>query len=87
MTPCRDLQVEGRKTRPPERTESPMRHNIRIDLKGRDPTGPILECRTRSLPAWLWRRLFGSKSTVVVLVPGGSVNTVNIIEQMEAAKA
>ena len=63
-----------------------MRHNIRIDLKGRDPTGPILECRTRPLPAWLWRLLFGRWNSIVVLMPGGSVDSVNIIEQPEVAK-
>lgn len=61
-----------------------MRHKIRIDLKSHDPTGPILECRTRSLSAWLWRLLFGKKHSVVVLMPGGSVDSVNIIEQPEA---
>ena len=64
-----------------------MRHNIRIDLKGRDPTGPILECRTRSLPAWLWRLLFGRWNSVVVLMPSGSVDSVNIIEQPEAMRS
>lgn len=63
-----------------------MRHNIRIDLKGRDPTGTILECRTRPLPAWLWRLLFGQRSNVVVLLLGGSVDSVNIIEQPEAVR-
>ena len=62
-----------------------MRHNIRIDLNGRDPTGPILECRTRPLSTWLWRLLFGNQHSVVVLMPGGSVDTVNIVEQSETA--
>jgi len=61
-----------------------MRHSIRIDLKGRDPTGPILECRTRPLSAWLWRLLFGKRYSVVVLMLGGSVDSVNIVEQPEA---
>jgi hypothetical protein len=63
-----------------------MRHNIRIDLKGRGPAGPILECRTRPLPPWLWRLLFGGRHSVVVLMPGGSVDSVNIIEQPEGAQ-
>jgi hypothetical protein len=62
-----------------------MRHSIRIDLKGRNPTGPVLECRTRPVTAWLWRLLFGGRHKVVILVPGGSVDSVNIIEQPEAA--
>ena len=61
-----------------------MRHNIRIDLKGRDPTGPILECQTRPLAAWLWRLLFGKRHSVVVLMPGGLVDSVNSIEQPKA---
>jgi hypothetical protein len=63
-----------------------MRHSIRIDLKRRDPTGPILECRTRPLSMWLWRLLFGKRHSVVVLMPGGSVDSVNIVEQPEAAR-
>ena len=63
-----------------------MRHNIRIDLKGRDPTGPILECRMRPLSAWLWRLLFGKRHSIVVLLPGGSVDSVNIVEQPEAVR-
>ena len=49
----------GTKNPPSGKDGIPMRHNIRIDLKGRNPTGPILECRTRPLSAWLWRLLFG----------------------------
>ena len=85
MTLCRDLQVEGEKNPPSGKDGIHMRHNIRIDLKGRDPTGPILECRTRPLSAWLWRLLFGKQHSVVVLMPGGSVDTVNIVEQSETA--
>ena len=60
-----------------------MRHSIRIDLKGRDPTGPILECKTRPLSAWLWRLLFGNRHNVVVLMPGSSVDSVNVVELPE----
>ena len=64
-----------------------MRHSIRIDMKGHDPTGPIMECRTRPLSAWLWRLLFGKQHSVVVLMPGGSVDSVNIIEQLEVDRS
>ena len=63
-----------------------MRHSIRIDLKGRDASGPILECRTHPLSTWLWKLLFGKRHSVVVLMPGGSVDSVNIVEQLEAAR-
>ncbi len=63
-----------------------MRHSIRIDLKGRNPTGPILECRTHPLSTWLWKLLFGKRHSVVVLIPGGSVDSVNIVEQPEASQ-
>ena len=62
-----------------------MRHSIRINLKGRDPTSPILECRTRPLSTWLWKLLFGKRHSVVVLMPGGSVDSVNIVEQPEVS--
>lgn len=65
-----------------------MRHTIRINLKGgRPPGGPVLECQTRPVSTWLWRLLFGNRHRIVVLVPGGSVDSVNVIEQPEVVKA
>ena len=64
-----------------------MRHTICIRLKGGGrPPGPILECQTRPVSTWLWRLLFGKKHNVVVLMPGGSVDAVNVIEQAEGVK-
>ncbi len=77
--------MEGLEISPPDRMES-MRHSIRINLKGRDPTSPIVECRTHPLSTWLWRLLFGKRHSVVVLMPGGSVDSVNITEQPEAVR-
>ena len=65
-----------------------MRHTIRINLKGGSPpSGPVLECQTRPVSTWLWKLFFGNRRSVVVLMPGGSVDSVNIIEQPEVVNA
>ena len=83
MTFCRGLPMKGIVNGLSERKVH-MRHTIRIDLKGgRPPGGPILECQTRPISMWLWRMLFGSRHRVVVLMPGNSVDSINVIEQPE----
>ena len=56
-----------------------MRHTMHISLTNTPSPDAIFESKPLMIGTRLWRRLFG-KHRIVVLVPGGSVDTVTISE-------
>lgn len=60
-----------------------MKHNVRICVSKRPPPNGIVACRKVKLRERLLNRLFGPTRSVMVLVPGGSVETVSITEVPE----
>ncbi len=57
-----------------------MHHNMEIELRQQGKGAPVFRCRTKRIGLRLWRWLFGTEK-VVILVPGGSVDTVTITEK------
>lgn len=61
-----------------------MRHSIKIKMRSNaNRDGPIFECTQRPVSTWLWRLLFGDRHKVVILMPGNSVDSVNVCELAE----
>ena len=50
-----------------------MQHSVKIRMTGSRDSGDILQCRTLRL-------LFGGQQRITVLIPGGSVETLDIQE-------
>ncbi len=60
-----------------------MKHNLKISVSKRPPTDGIIACRKFKFREKLLNRLFGPLRSVMVLVPGGTVETVSITEVPE----
>ncbi len=57
-----------------------MHHSMEIEMRRQDNGRSVFTCRSRRIGSRLWRWLFGTEK-VVILVPGGSVDTVTITEK------
>lgn len=74
---------EGFKNIPSERGERQMKHNLEISL-GREPdSGGIVRCKTVSMRERVLRCLFGDTRRITVIVPGGSVKALSVLEEPE----
>ena len=60
-----------------------MQHNLTISLGSPPQAEGIVRCRTVSLRERLLRALLGEKQRITVIVPGGSVKTLDIRELTE----
>jgi len=61
-----------------------MNHTLKIGI-GKDvpPDGGIVHCRKRQVRERVLRWLLGKRLTVTILVPGDSVKTVSIVEEVD----
>ena len=57
-----------------------MNHNLRIRLAGHTDTDGIVRCRTVPLRERLLRLLLGEQRKLTILIPGDSVETLEIQE-------
>ncbi len=57
-----------------------MQHSVKIRLTGSRDSSDILQCRTLRLRERVLRLLFGGQQRITVLIPGGSVETLDIQE-------
>ena len=57
-----------------------MQHSVKIRLTGSRDSGDILQCRTLQLRERVLRLLFGGQQRITVLIPGSSVETLDIQE-------
>lgn len=57
-----------------------MQHSVKIRLSGSRDSSDILQCRTLRLRERVLRLLFGGQQRITVLIPGGSVETLDIQE-------
>lgn len=57
-----------------------MNYNLKISVFKEPQTGGLAVCRNLGLREKLLARLFGSKSRVMLLIPGNSVKTLTIQE-------
>ena len=57
-----------------------MQHSVKIRLTGSRDYGDFLQCRTFRLRERVLRLLFGGQQRITVLIPGGSVETLDIQE-------
>lgn len=57
-----------------------MQHSVKIRMTGSWDSGDILQCRTLRLRERVLRLLFGGQQRITVLIPGGSVETLDIQE-------
>lgn len=57
-----------------------MQHSVKILLTGSRDSSDILQCRTLRLRERVLRLLFGGQQRITVLIPGGSVETLDIQE-------
>lgn len=64
-----------------------LKHRIRINVSGRKSKTRVLEGADRRLPMRLLRFLFGDFTTVYLLSPGQSVESVEIHEVKGGGKA
>ena len=60
-----------------------MKHNLKISIAERPDTGGIVRCKMVSLRERVLRRLMGEQGRVMVIVPGGSVQTLSVQEVPE----
>lgn len=58
-----------------------MTHNLRIRLSGQPDTSGIVRCRTIPLRERLLRLLLGEQRKLTILIPGDSVDTLEIQEK------
>lgn len=61
-----------------------MKHNMKILLTRDIREAPILETQTQMLSRRLWNLVFGRRRKVVILIPGDTVEAVEVIEQPPA---
>lgn len=57
-----------------------MQHSVKIRMTGSRDSSDILQCRTLRLRERVLRLLFGGQQRITVLIPGGSVETLDIQE-------
>lgn len=57
-----------------------MQHSVKIRLTGSRDSSDILQCRTLRLRERVLRLLFGGQQRITVLIPCGSVETLDIQE-------
>lgn len=57
-----------------------MKHTLKIKVSKEPEDGGVVSCRTISMREKLLRKLFGSKRTLTILIPGDSVESVSIGE-------
>lgn len=60
-----------------------MKHNLKISISKEAETGGIVRCKTVSMRERLLRKLLGETGRVMVIVPGGSVQTLCVQEVPE----
>ena len=60
-----------------------MKHNLKISIAKGTETGGIVRCKTVSMRERLLRKLLGETGRVMVIVPGGSVQTLCVQEVPE----
>lgn len=65
---------------PSESRGEKMQHSVKIRLTGSRDSGDILQCWTLRLRERVLRLLFGGQQRITVLIPGGSVETLDIQE-------
>lgn len=58
-----------------------MTHNLRISLSDHSETDGIVRCRTVPLRERLLRLLLGEQRKLTILIPGDSVDTLEIQEK------
>jgi len=57
-----------------------MEHKIKISVSKKPEKDALVSCKTVSIKERLFRKLFGSKQKVVIIVPGDSVKEIGISE-------
>lgn len=57
-----------------------MNHNLSIHLSGHPDTGGVVRCQTVPLRERLLRLLLGEQRKLTILIPGDSVETLEIQE-------
>lgn len=60
-----------------------MKHNLKISIAKEPETVGIVRCKTVSMRERLLRKLLGETGRVLVIVPGGSVQTLCVQEVPE----
>ncbi|MCI8360630.1 MAG: hypothetical protein HFE86_04755 [Clostridiales bacterium] len=60
-----------------------MKHNLKISIAKETGIGGIVRCKTVSVRERLLRKLLGETGRVMVIVPGGSVQTLCVQEAPE----
>ena len=64
-----------------------MKHNLKISVSKKPKQGGIVQCRNVTVREKLLTKLLGRKEKVMILVPGGSVETVSITDAPEGGMA
>lgn len=60
-----------------------MKHNLKISIAKEPETDGIVRCKTVSIRERLLRKLLGETGRVMVIIPGGSVQTLSVQEVPE----
>ena len=70
----------------PERMNA-MRHKLKISVSKEPQTGGVVRCRSVTLREKMLTRLLGRKERVMILIPGNTVESLDITELPEGGAA
>ena len=64
-----------------------MRHKLKISVSKEPQTGGVVRCRSVTLRGKMLTRLLGRKERVMILIPGNTVESLDITELPEGGAA